>query len=81
MFRSYDLIFRRDEDITLGSKYVDWMEPGPAFAGSIYKACRASTAAPTYFKAENIDGINHIDGGTKVGQPRDLLECFAEAAR
>lgn len=66
VFRSYNLQWRKDNEITEARGGKEWLNPGPAFDGSIWQACRATTAAPTFFKNFKIDDSRYMDGGTKV---------------
>ena len=58
IFRSYDLHFERDV-----SWAFDERNYGPAFKGAIWEACRATTAAPTFFNKKQIGGKKYMDGG------------------
>lgn len=44
----------------------------------IWKACRATTAAPTYFPSMNIGGVDFQDGGLGHNNPMCLLKAEAE---
>lgn len=60
---------RLDKTAPIDSKFQpsrEFLQPSKM---SITDACRATTAAPTYFRSQKIDGIKLIDGGVGSNNP------------
>lgn len=71
IFRSYDHLQRLRQ---LGLKSFD-RNPGPAHQVAIWKIARATSAAPTYFKRQVIEGLEYLDGGIGANNPcKELLD-------
>ncbi|KAH7478804.1 hypothetical protein FOMA001_g9026 [Fusarium oxysporum f. sp. matthiolae] len=47
--------------------------PGPAHTCEIWKVGRAISAAPTYFKPMEIDGVKYSDGGIMFNDPSEVV--------
>ncbi|KAH8585557.1 acyl transferase/acyl hydrolase/lysophospholipase [Bisporella sp. PMI_857] len=63
IFRSYNV---REATFDAGDPIRNYTNSGDH---EIWKACRATTAAPTYFKSIEIDGDSYSDGGTEANNP------------
>ena len=60
LFRTYKNLHRSKDDES--RKALD-LNPGLAHDIPIWQVARATSAAPTYFKAAKIDGLEYLDGG------------------
>ena len=60
LFRTYKNLHRSKDNET--RKALD-LNPGLAHDIPIWQVARATSAAPTYFKAAKIDGLEYLDGG------------------
>lgn len=75
LFRTYKNLRQSD---TAQERKTD-RNPGPAHDIPIWQVARATSAAPTYFKPANVQGLKYLDGGFGANNP--CAEIFEEVRK
>lgn len=76
MFRSYDHPDPRNGNVRETGRHLN---PGPAHDTLLWKAARATSAAPGFFEKVQIGTVDHIDGGLGCNNPAKV--AFQDVAQ